>query len=164
MNLAPIRNALISWLNQQGQAISGPNFRAILEDQSDVRPALPYASLKITGVARVDGVDGVRQESPGVFTQERMRSMTVSINVFAIEAQSILATILSTLDQESVINAFTAVGFSHYNDSEIRDLSALEAKGFQVRAQSDVDFYIVDSTVVSLGEIDHANVVFNGTD
>lgn len=127
--------------------------QVIFEDQSEVRPSGPYASIDyLTGLGR----KGHDQFNPkpgddGKFRTSGLREFTLSVNLYRAGAFEKANTLFSTIEEVMNLARFQDVGLAYISASPVRDLTRLSGPRLESRFQFDIRFRITDEIVSDPG-------------
>ena len=154
MEFAPIRDAIYNWFSDQSRVTT------IWADGSGPRPGRPYATLKLlTGAVKIGGQDNLRNgPGPSQFTLVGPRRLTVSCNVYGVNAMEILTNVRDSLDDPFVIDQLDADGLAVSDDGEPHDMTEALETYFEPRAQMDVIFELQADRMTEIGPVSKIQV------
>lgn len=140
------------------------NPQVIWLEQGVPRPKLPYVGLKVISGPRAYGEDDMRQSSPGVYSIEGQRAFTVSVNIFAANAEEISGVLTSAMSKPSALEALAASFVALLDNTPPQNVSvALETK-FENRIQFDITFGCVMATTDNVGFIEQTGILNNASE
>ena len=155
MNLDNAQSAIYTWLQRESGL---PADKVIWAEQSEHRPTLPYASVKFLNTSiRVGSIDHIKSDGDE-FTTQGLRECVLSINIFGLGANDLMAKVRDSLDRPDVMDEFNTVGLSTIGEDGPRDLTELMETKYQERSQMDVSMYYAQERTTSIVPIEE--VVF----
>lgn len=136
-----LKLAIYNWVHKE------LGLTAIWEEQSEVRPAKPYVSMKlITGPVKT-GTDDLRQDAEGVFSVQGLRMLTLSVSVYGADSLASLSTLQTSIEKPSVQEVLRSAGLSFIRADAVQDLTIQRENRFESRHQMDVQFYTAEVEV-----------------
>ncbi len=156
INWPLIQEVFVKWVDENALNFNGEDLgpgQVIFEDQSENRPAGPYASLKIlTGPQRI-GHDVLMNSTPH-FTISGLRELTLSVNLYRNDALERAASLHSKIQDPLILEMFQAIGLAYISETSIRDLTRPIGPRFEKRYQFDVRFRLADNNETNPGVIE----------
>lgn len=167
-NWTAAENAIEAWF-RTGSGIG--NGKVVWANQAMPQVAMPYATLRISGVRKLGTTDEETQAYDGdadpgqeiTTTIKGVREITVSCQVFAAPvtgsgtAREFAAAAQLALELPTVRFALNQAGLSISGVGAVQDISALFETKFQSRASLDVTMYLVDAISEQTGYIETVN-------
>jgi hypothetical protein len=149
----PIRSALRAWVLQVTALSDG---KVIWARQNAPRPKPPYVLLNDrVALARVGLGDEERlTNTPGEILHVGQRRMTLSVNVYGLDAHSLAEQIQEGLELYSVRELLTDAGLAVIDRGQVLDLSGLLEANFEERSQLDVIFGLTSTQSENVGWIE----------
>jgi len=137
-----------------------PSGQVIWMEQGSPRPKLSYVGLKIITGPRTYGNDDMRQTtSPGVYSIEGQRALTISVNVFGRDAEQIAALIINGMCKPSTIDSLTRDSIAILTNTSPQNVSVPLETIFENRVQFDIDFGCVMAVLDDVGIIEHTGIL-----
>jgi hypothetical protein len=149
--------------------------QVVWAEQASVRLATPFITLRLGDLARVGGLDEVRQayDENAAAGQEvsltvvGRRELTLSIQCFGEACDSpraILSRVQTALSLETVMAAFEEVGISCFDEGTIRNVTLLQETDFEQRALLETRFYVAEEVSETTTYIETTEVTNEDTD
>lgn len=158
LTVAQFKTAVWGFISSQVVSLV-PNGQVIWMEQGAPRPKLPYVGLKIIAGPRAYGDDDMRQTSPGVYSIEGQRALTVSVNIFGENSEEIAALITNAMSKPSALESLSAESVAILTNTAPQNVSVpLETK-FENRIQFDIDFGCVMATTDDVGFIEQTGIL-----
>ncbi len=123
------------------------------------RPALPYATLNISGGGRKEGEPEERYKELDTWTYPHRKVLTLTVNIFAEEGHLAYGDdLVNSLSLPTVQDTLRAAGFAIRGSSDVMDISRLLDTKYELRAGVDI-FLAYETDVDDVpGEIHRATV------
>ncbi len=145
--------ALYNWVS------SKLGITAIWDKPNAPRPALPYATLNISGGPRKEGNPEEIYKGIDTFTYPMRRAITLTMQVFSESGHLVFAdSLISSLSLPTVQDSLRSAGFAVRGSSDVMDISRLLDTKFEMRAAVDI-FLAYETDVDDMpGEIQHVTI------
>lgn len=127
--------------------------QVIFEDQSEVRPVGPYASIDyLTGIGRKghDQFDP-KADAEGKFRTSGLREFTLSVNLYRAGSFEKANHLNSSIEEVMNLARFQDIGLAYISATPVRDLTRLQGPRLESRFQFDVRFRLADNLVSDPG-------------
>lgn len=162
ISVAQFKSAVWEFISSQVVSFV-PNAQVIWLEQGTPRPKLPYIGLKVISGPRTYGDDDMRQTAPGVYSMEGQRAFTVSLNVFAANAEDVAALIVSSMSKTSAMELLAARSLALLTHTDPQNVSVQLETKFENRIQFDIDFGCVMAVSDEVGFIEQTGIVNNAS-
>ncbi len=172
LSFPAIESALVACV----ETASGLTGKVVLAPQTAPQPAMPYATVRISGPRPAGGpwpriiqsFDAAQPAGQEVGLQAVVdEELTVSLQVFtplpygAASARALMAQIRVALALSTSLDPLRAAGLALVDVGDIQDLSALLDTAFQGRAAMDLRFLVADDVMERTGYV--GSVGISGT-
>lgn len=158
ITVAQFKTAVWKFISSQSVSLV-PNSQVVWTEQGAPRPKLPYIGLKVIAGPRSYGEDDMRQSSPGVYSIEGQRALTVSVQVFGSNAEEISAAIVAAMSKPTALESLAASFVSILSNTAPQNLSAALETKFENRVQFDIVFGCVMAVTDNVGFIEQTGIL-----
>lgn len=143
-----IKRTIYQWAEAEARRVDGTpaNYDFIWENQSEMRPPLPYGSLSfLSGPIRIFQ-DELRKEGND-FLNSGLREITVQVNLYGVKAFEVSEFLMGGIERPTVLDKFNSGGLAYISVSSVRNLTYLNGSKFESRFQFDVRFRVAHNFV-----------------
>ena len=160
LDMAAIEVVVRNWI-MEATSLSGP--KVIFDKPNAPKPKEPYCTIDPnTAVARLGIRDEERlsDDNPGVIEFVGNRRITMSINFYGENANTLANNAMNKLQSYGVAELFRVANVSPEDLGGVRDLTFLEDTEYTQRAQLDVALLATSSFTEDVGYIETVGLTF----
>lgn len=141
INFTELKQTFVAWSN----ANAGTTVTTIMAELYTPKPAKPYVTLKFLSNNELGFGEEVLTNTPGIIDVKGIRDITLSINVYGGDAQTIAENLRTSLRKPTVYEVFRNIGVSLVELGNIISLTTLLETKFEDRTQFDIRFYVASN-------------------